>query len=76
MEQDFELTEYLCGQQYLNHFCFQDKLKESPTTPSMEMPVKAGADVNSLNVTDQSTTRQWTANSWKSDYPLAQHLKP
>lgn len=40
------------------------------------MPVKAGADGNSLNDADHSATRQRTANSWQSDYFLASHLKP
>lgn len=59
IEQDFELTENI----------FDFEIKESPTNPTMETPVKAGAEGNSLNVMDQSTIRQWTANSWKSGYP-------
>lgn len=50
---------------------FASNIKESPSNPSMEMLVKAGADGNRLSDTDQSTTRQWTANTWKSGYFLA-----
>lgn len=49
---------------------FASNIKEPPSNPSMEMPAKAGADGNRLKDTDQSTTGQWTANTWEADYFL------